>query len=176
MEEKESITNKIKRQITEIEHRTDLTDDQKVHQITHISCATCAGLAIQPIPFADIFILSPTQAYFGTRIATIRGVPISDSEAVDLIKEIVGIIGMGLLAHQIAIGIWKTVTFGMGGLLTIPLVYALTYAIMKVIDAYYSAKAKNQKLSDDVIKDIWKKAFKEGKKKGKEHEKEENKD
>lgn len=57
-----SIGDKIKNEITEIEHRTDISDEQKVSRITHIACATCAGVAIQPIPFADIFVLTPIQA------------------------------------------------------------------------------------------------------------------
>ncbi len=165
---KKNITERDKSEITEIEHRADLTDDQKVSRITHSACATCALMAVQPLPFADIFILTPIQGYFGTRIAAIRGVPVSETEVADLIKEIVGIIGMGFIAQQAAIGIWKMVSFGAGGLLTIPLVYALSYAVMKVIDAYYSAKAKKRKLSDDQIKGIWKNAFREGKRKGKE--------
>jgi uncharacterized protein (DUF697 family) len=165
-----SIADKFKKEVTEIEHRTDINDEQKVSRITHIACATCAGVAIQPIPFADIFVLTPIQAYFASRIAAIRGVPVSESDASDWIKEIIGIVGMGIIAQQIAIGIWKIVTFGAGGLLTIPLVYALTFAVMKVSDAYFSAKAKNQRLSDEQIKAIWKGAFREGKQKGADEE------
>lgn len=161
-----SITDRLKKEITEIEHRSDITNEQKVSRITHIACATCAGVAIQPIPFADIFVLTPIQAYFASRIAAIRGAPVSESNASDWIKEIVGIVGLGIIAQQIAIGIWKIVTFGLGGLLTIPLVYGLTYAVMKVGDAYFSAKARNETLSDDQIKTIWKNAFSDGKKKG----------
>ena len=166
-----SIGDKIKKEITGIEHRTDMPDDQKVSRITHIACATCAGIAIQPIPFADIFVLTPIQAYFASRIAAIRGVPVSESDAADWIKELIGIVGMGIIAQQMAIGIWKMVTFGLGGVLTIPLVYGLTYAVMKVSDAYFSAKARNEKLSDAQIKNIWKGAFGEGKKMGSAEEK-----
>lgn len=161
-----SIGDKIRKEITEIEHRTDISDVQKVSRITDIACATCAGVAIQPIPFADIFVLTPIQAYFASRIAAIRGVPVSESDASDWIKEIIGIVGMGIIAQQIAIAIWKVVTFGFGSMLTIPLVYGLTYAVMKVSDAYFSAKAKNEKLENGKIKEIWERAFREGKKKG----------
>ena len=160
---KNSIAQRIKSEITEIEGRTDISDEQKVSRITHITCATCAGIAVQPIPFADIFILTPVQAYFGTRIAAIRGVPVSESEVLDLIKEIIGIVGMGIIAQQLAIGVWKMVTGGLGGFLTVPLVYGLSYAVMNVIDAYYIAKAKKSKLSEAQMKKIWKKAFREGK-------------
>ncbi len=165
-----SIGDKIKKEITEIEHRTDITNEQKVSRITHIACATCAGVAIQPIPFADIFVLTPIQAYFASRIAAIRGVPVSESDASDWVKEIIGIVGMAIIAQQIAIGIWKVVTFGLGGVLTIPLVYGLTYAVMKVADAYFLAKARNEKLSDEQIKKVWKNAFRDGKKKGSDEE------
>lgn len=161
-----SIKDKIRREVIEIEHRSDLASDDMVSQITNIACVTCAGVAIQPIPFADIFVLTPIQAYFASRIAAIRGVPVSEASALDLIKQVIGIIGLGIIAQQIAIGIWKIVTFGMGGLLTIPLVYGLTHAVMKVVDAYYSANAKGEKLSDEKIKAIWKEFFSKGKKKG----------
>lgn len=158
-----NIGGKIKKEITGIEHRTDITDEQKVSRITHIACATCAGVAIQPIPFADIFVLTPIQAYFASRIAAIRGVSVSESDASVWIKQIVGIVGMGIIAQQIAIGIWKLVTFGLGGMLTIPLVYGLTYAVMKV---YFSAKARNKTLTDKQIKILWEEAFRNGKKMG----------
>ena len=161
-----SITEKLKLEISEIEHRTDMSDEQKVSRITHIACATCAGIAVQPIPFADIFILTPIQAYFASRIAAIRGVPVSESEMSDWIKELVGIVGLGLIAQQIAIGIWKLVTFGAGGLLTVPLVYTLTYAIMTVADRYFSAKARREKLTSTQIKAIWEEALKKGKNQG----------
>jgi uncharacterized protein (DUF697 family) len=159
-----TVSDWFKKEITEIEHRTDITDDWKVSKIVHKSCAVCAVIAIQPIPFADNFILTPTQAYFASRISAIRGVPVSESEASDWIKEIVGIVGMGITAQQIAIGVWKTITFGLGGFVTIPLVYGLTYAIMKVSDVYFSAKAKGQRLSDEQIKSTFKSGFEEGEK------------
>lgn len=166
-----SILDKLKREIFEIEKRTDLTTDEKIKRITHICCATCAGVAVQPIPFADILVLTPIQAYMGSRIAAIRGIPISESEASTIIKEILGVIGMGFMAQQIAIGIWKTLIPGAGGFMTIPIVYGLTFAIMRVMDAYLAAKAANRKLSAAEIKALWKNAKSEGERHGKAHEK-----
>jgi uncharacterized protein (DUF697 family) len=165
-----SLADRLKREIFEIEKRTDLTTEEKVSRITHITCATCAGVAVQPIPFADIFILTPIQAYMGSRIAAIRGVPVSESEAATVIKEILGVIGMSFAAQQIAIGIWKTLIPGAGGFMTIPIVYGLSYSIMRVMDAYFRAKAANRKLTQDEIKSIWKSAKAEGETYGKAHE------
>ena len=78
-----------------------------------------------------------------------------------------GVIGLGVLAQQTAIALWKTVIPGGGILITIPLVYGLSYAIMQVIDAYYIAKAKKEKLSKVQIQQIFQNAMKDGKKKAK---------
>ena len=161
------ILDTVKRQITDIEFRTDLNDDQKISQITHIACATCAGVAVQPIPFADIFILTPIQAYFGTRIAAIRGVPVTEAKMTEIIREIFGVIGLGVIAQQLAIATWKFIIPGGGGFVTIPLVYALSYAIMKVVDLYFIYKSKGQRISDKKMKEAWKEAFKQGKQKQK---------
>lgn len=165
------ITEKIRQEITQIEFRDDISNDKKISNIIHIGCASCAGVAIQPLPFADILILTPLQGYFASRIAAIHGIQLSENEALDWVKEIIALVGLGMAAQQIALGIWKTVTFGFGGLLSIPLVYALTYAVLKVADVYFSHKAKNEKLSEERIKAVWKEAFAQGKQQAKGKEK-----
>ncbi len=70
--------NRINREVLDIEKRTDLTDDQKVSRIITIFSTTCAAIAVQPIPFADFFILTPLQAFMGTRISAIRGMPLGE--------------------------------------------------------------------------------------------------
>lgn len=150
-------------QLFAVENRADLTEDQKVSRVQHAACTTCAGIAIQPIPFADIFILTPVQGLFASKIAAIRGVPLSENDAQEWTKQTIGLMGMGFLAQQLAIGVWKTVTFGAGGLLTIPLVYALTYGVMKTADVYFQKLKVGVKLSDDQIRLILKTSIADGK-------------
>lgn len=121
------LTEKIKANVTEIENREDLSEQEKVDRLIVIGSTFCSGLAIQPIPFADIFILTPVQAYFASRIAKVRQVPVSESEFHVFIKELMGIAGMGIIAQNIGIAVWKVVTLGFGGLLTIPLVFPRNY-------------------------------------------------
>ena len=104
----DKIISYLKDEVIDIERRTDITDDQKVSRIIRLFSAVCAGVAVQPIPFADFFILTPIQAFMGTRIAAIRGVPIKQSDALTLLKELTGVIGLGYLAQQLAIGAYKT--------------------------------------------------------------------
>ena len=79
---KDRIISKVQREYVGIENRSDITDDEKVTKIINITASICAGLAVQPIPFADFFILTPIQAYIGSRIAAIRGVTVSKNDAI----------------------------------------------------------------------------------------------
>lgn len=147
---------KIAAEITDIENRTDLSDDQKRSRIIHIFSVTCAAVAVQPIPFADIFVLTPIQAYMGVRLSAIRGMPLSDAEATDLLKEIAGIVGLGMAAQQVALGLYKVGLPFFAGFTTIPLVYGLTYAIGRIMDFYLEKKSKGQTVSNADLKSMWK--------------------
>ena len=99
----------------------------------------------------------------GSRIATIRGVPVNKNDALTTVKQISGVIGLGFLAQQLAIGAYKTGLPFLGGFMSIPLVFGLTYGIGRVMDAYFQSRAKGLLLDPDELKDIWKRARKEGK-------------
>jgi len=161
------IKEKLERNITDIENRTDLTREEKTSQIIHTFCAMCAAIAIQPIPFADIFILTPIQAYMGTRLAAIHGIPVTEAKAKDIIGDLFKVAGLGLMAQQLAIGAYKTGLPGLGGFMTIPLVYGLTYAVGNVLNLMFQARSKGKKLSHDELKKVFKESLKAGKKEGK---------
>ncbi len=97
-------------------------------------------MAIQPIPFADIFILSPIQA-FTQKIAKIKEIDIKEEGAMEVITFIAGMVGIGFATQQTAIGLFKMGLPGLGGFMTIPLVARLTYGIGKAVDLYFKNKA-----------------------------------
>jgi len=162
----------LKEELIEIELRTDITDDQKVSRIIRLFSAVCAGVAVQPIPFADIFVLTPLQVYMGERLSAIWGIPANQSSVSDLIKDLFKIVGMGLMAQQLAIGAYKTFLPFLGAVTTVPLVYGLTFAIGNVLSEMYKRRSEGKsKLSDEEVNRIWKESFEKGKqdyKKGKE--------
>jgi len=160
----ESAKKKLQSEITSIEERTDLSDDQKRSQIIHIFSVTCAAVAVQPIPFADIFVLTPIQAYMGVRLSAIRRMPLSEAEATDLLKEIAGVVGLGMAAQQMALGLYKVGLPFLAGFTTIPLVYGLTYAIGRIMDYYLEKKSRGQTVSNADLKNRWKIFREEGKK------------
>lgn len=158
---------RLEREVLEIENRTDITDDEKISRIIVIFSSVCAGVAVQPIPFADIFILTPLQAFMGTRISAIRGLRLSEKEASDIIKEIMGVVGAGMIAQQLGIAAAKIFFPIFGGVATILVVFGLTYAMGKVMDLYFVNKAQGRKLSPEQLKRAWSKAKKEGERQGK---------
>jgi len=162
-----SAKKKIRSEVTDIENRTDLSDDQKRSRIIHIFSVTCAAAAVQPIPFADIFVLTPIQAYMGVRLSAIRGMPLSDAEATDLLKEIAGVVGLGMAAQQVALGLYKVGLPFLAGFTTIPLVYGLTYAVGRIMDFYLEKKSKGQTVSNADLKKMWEKFRAEGKEQAK---------
>ena len=65
---------KLNQEVLEIENRTDLTEEEKITQIVTVFSTSCAAIAVQPIPFADIFILTPIQALMGKRLLTLEDI------------------------------------------------------------------------------------------------------
>src|SRR5690606_21358251 len=117
---------RLQKEVFALEKRNDLNEDQKVKQLITIFSTTCAAIAIQPIPFADIFVLTPIQGIMGKKIADIKGYSITEAGAVDVFKEMAGLVGLGLLAQQLVIGAYKTVIPFLRAITTIPLVFGLT--------------------------------------------------
>lgn len=134
--------------------------------------AICAALAIQPIPFADIFILTPAQILMGKKIADLRGYEIKENTIESILKEISSIIGMGIIAQQLIIGAYKTVLPFLGGITTIPAVYGLTYGIGKTMDYYILAKINGKQINKIEIDKIFKSSREIGEREGKSKEKE----
>ncbi len=158
---------RLQSEVLDIESRTDLTADEKVSRIIVIFSSVCAGIAIQPIPFADIFILTPIQAFMGARISAIRGIPLAEKDVTEVLKEIAGVVGLGLLAQQLVIGAYKTFLPFLGGFMTIPVVFGLTYAIGQVMDQYFIRRAKGERMNKEEIKKAWERAKKAGEAEGK---------
>jgi uncharacterized protein (DUF697 family) len=141
--------------------KLDIPTDKKIDKILLSFSTICAATAVQPIPFADIFILTPIQLYMGTLIARVRGYEFTMSQ---VYKEILGLLGLSYLAQQTAIGLYKTVLPFLGGFMTIPLVFGLTYAIGKVMNFYFVSKTEGKKFTKEDLINVFKQERKEAKK------------
>ncbi|RNF39603.1 hypothetical protein [Planococcus salinus] len=145
----------------EIEENDQLTDDQKVNKMITNTSVICAAVAVQPIPFADIFILTPIQAFMGYKIGLIRKVDLKEEGSMEVLKYVGGVVGAGYAAQQTALGLYKIGLPGIGGLMAIPLVGGLTFGIGKAMDLYFRKAANGEVASKEEMLS----AFHEGKKK-----------
>ena len=143
---------------------------KSVKRAIHVTAGICAAVATQPLPFADILLLTPIQATMAVRIARLHGHEVSTEQARRVLTELIGLVGLGLLAQQLAIGLYKLGLPGLGGFMTIPLVYSLTWGIGRLVDAYYQALAEGRRLSKQEVKAIFKSGRREGRRTHKEQE------
>jgi uncharacterized protein (DUF697 family) len=84
-----------------------------------------------------------------------------------LLKEIAGVVGLGMAAQQVALGLYKVGLPFLAGFTTIPLVYGLTYAIGQIMDFYLEKKSRGQTVSNADLRKMWKRYREEGKEQGK---------
>jgi uncharacterized protein (DUF697 family) len=139
-----------------------LSETARVQRIILLTAAVCAGLAIQPLPFADILVLTPLQVYMAMKIGDIKGFPVSKKQAEDILKELGGMVGLGLLAQQGIAGLYKLGLPTVGGLMAAPLMFASTYAVGRIAEHYFDQKRAGKPILVDEVKRIWSVALTEG--------------
>lgn len=139
-----------------------LSEAARIQRVIFLTAAVCAGIAIQPLPFADMLLFTPVQAYMAMKIGNIKGFPVSKKQAEDIIKELGGMVGLGILAHHGMASITKLGLPGAGGLLASPLVFAYTYAVGRIAEYYFDQKRAGRPVFVDEVKNIWATALSEG--------------
>lgn len=143
-----------------------LTEHENVERVIG-QTATVAALVslIQPIPAADFFILTPIQAKMALHIGRMKGFQVTQERAQEIVVEIVGVLGMTLTAQLLIVSVAKLLPV-VGGMLSVPLIYAATWAIGNVVDYYFDCLRSDQRPSAEVMKDLFKEQFRVGKQKG----------
>jgi uncharacterized protein (DUF697 family) len=141
----------------QIENNEALSADEKVRKLIRITCVGCAGVAATPIPIADFFLLTPIQGYMGYKISVVRGFPVTQKRAGEVAREVLGVIGLGLVARQIASSTLKFIPIW-GSVANAVVVYGLTYAVGQVMDYYFTEKAAGRSVAERAMKKIFKDA------------------
>lgn len=102
-------------------------------QLSHAAATICAALALQPIPIADVLIITPIQILLVQAIGRVYGVPISTKTALEIATNI----GLGIALRQIFVALIKVGLPLMGGLLVTTYVYTATFYMGKVAQVYF---------------------------------------
>ncbi|HHT28285.1 MAG TPA: DUF697 domain-containing protein [Firmicutes bacterium] len=139
-----------------------LSENARVQRVVFLTSAVCAGIALQPLPFADILVHTPVQAYMAMKIGDIKGFPISKKQAEDILKELAGMVGLGLLAQHGIAGLYRLGLPAVGGLMAAPLMFASTYAMGRIAEYYFDQRRAGRPILVDDVKSIWTRALSEG--------------
>lgn len=156
--------NKLQAIVDAVVQDPSIDKDVKVQLIIHATALTCAIVAVQPIPFADIFVLSPIQLVMVTALNRILGNPFEKSSLQEVLTSLLGVVGWGTLAQHAILGLYKTILPFMGGLTTIPLVYGATYGLGMGAKILIDARKQDQTIADEELKRLIAQAKKEAEK------------
>lgn len=117
-----------------------LTDEDNVEQVIKSAAILSGAIAVEPIPFADILLITPVQAKMVLHIGKIYGFDITPERAAEIAQELGATVAYGLAARQVMRGIAKMALPVVGGLITAPAVYGWTFALGRLAQNYFERK------------------------------------
>lgn len=117
-----------------------LTDEDNVEQVIKSAAILSGAIAVEPIPFADILLITPVQAKMVLHIGKIYGFDITPERAAEIAQELGATVAYGLAARQVMRGIAKMALPLVGGLITAPAVYGWTFALGRLAQNYFERK------------------------------------
>ena len=150
--------------VINIENNNKLTKVEKSKKIIFLFASVCAGIAVQPIPFPDLVVLSPIQILMTERLAAVWGLKGKVSKK-DIALDVAQVGGYGLVAQSLITNAYRIFIPTLGALTTIPMVFGLTYALGNVMSEQFKRRSKGlASLTDKEIKEMFKKFKKKGEK------------
>jgi len=100
-----------------------------------ISAWAAAAIAPMPIPFADIWTITPVQMLMVRAIGNIYGYKIDGKT----VKEMLAVVGGGMLGQQICLALFKIGLPGAGGFGGAAFVFFWTHGIGKAAELYFQS-------------------------------------
>lgn len=118
--------------------------------------SVAAILGIQPIPFLDIYALLPLHLYLLKQISKEYWIKLSKDEAKEIISTIMWSVTWSYLLSQWVVWISKIGLLWIWGYLMVPLNFALTYSIWKVLSYYLYKKSQWIKSTNSELNTLFK--------------------
>ncbi|MBW2463331.1 MAG: DUF697 domain-containing protein [Deltaproteobacteria bacterium] len=103
-----------------------------VHEVLQVSAIAASAVSIQPLPFVDMVLIAPIQIGMVQSIGRIYGHRL-DKKAV---VEILSTFGASLVTQGALMSAAKLIPF-VGWLVTVPMAYAMTWAVGEVAHYYF---------------------------------------
>jgi uncharacterized protein (DUF697 family) len=141
----------------------ELTQEQNVEEVTRSAALLSGAIAVEPLPFADILLITPLQMKMVAHIGLIYGFKLDRSRIKDIVAELGATFAFGFLARQLVRGAAKIVAPVIGGLITAPAVYGSTFALGKLAEGYFKAQLEGKNLGKLEAKQVAQKALEDAK-------------
>ena len=101
--------------------------EETVRHLVEVCSFACAGLVLQPVPFLEQAIL-PIQVGMVVGIAHVYGERLSRKRATEILLDVVAIVGVSVIGRQILTTAAKILLPVIGGLLSAPFTFSVTWA------------------------------------------------
>lgn len=147
-------TSELQETLELISEDPSISSNTKANIIINATALICGIVAVQPLPFADLFVLSPIQVVMVTYLSKVLGLKTSETTKQEILTYLVGTLGFSVLSQQVVLGLYKTIIPFAGAITTVPLVYMSTFGLGMACKTLIKAKKNNVKISKEELKRI----------------------
>jgi len=141
--------------------RHDLTPEERKaasRDLVQMSSLAAGAVVLAPIPLIDFVAITPIQAAMVMAVGRVHGRELELKEAKTVLLELASVCGAGLLARQLFTAATKFILPGLGGVLSAPYAFAVTWAMGQVATKYFEEPSARE-----TLKQVFEDALAEGK-------------
>ncbi|ACO46613.1 YcjF family protein [Deinococcus deserti] len=118
----------------------ELSLEENVDEVIKSAALLSGAIAVEPIPFADMLLITPVQAKMVLHIGKVYGFDVTPERASEIARELGVTFAYGLAARQVMRGLAKMALPVIGGLITAPAVYGWTFALGRMAQNYFERR------------------------------------
>jgi uncharacterized protein (DUF697 family) len=111
--------------------------EKRIRTLIYGKAALCAGVAMTPVPVADIFVLTPIQLALVTSIGYLHGVELTRSRAAEFMGTVAAGVGLREASRQLL----KLIP-GLGGAVSAGVAFAGTVALGEAANLWFANKMR----------------------------------
>lgn len=135
-----------------------LSTEENADEIIRSASLLAGAIATQPIPFADILLITPVQAKMVLHLGKLYGYDMTPERTREIVAELGVTVAYGMAARQVMRGLAKMALPVVGGLITAPAVYGWTYGLGKLAKNYFERRTKglapaSEKERADIVRE-----------------------
>ena len=121
----------------------DKSRDENADEVIKAAALLSGAIAVEPLPFADMLLITPVQLKMVLHVGKIYGFEITSDRAREIVTELGATLAYGFAARQLMRGVVKLVAPVIGGIVTAPLVYGWTFGLGRLAETYFQRKVQN---------------------------------